>query len=462
MSKTITELSVASPAISLSDELPIYRPSLGTPKTRKATVGDIIALVGSSSDLSIIDNYGDGIHTTGTGATVLLTSIGYDDTTAAAQWPRAAAYWGSVNASNTSYDAVVWAEAMLSMEYLGIHHMQVLDNKVYYIVTPTSLYIPLPKYDRTKSSSTEGGQFKIEGNSCIMRNASGAARVLLDRYPADQTEALNDMVSTAVHLSNITFYGANLTAGSGDTGIRLSATKGSLLSGLRYRNLDIGQLQYFNLYTTSIACQAQNCKTAGFKTEIPSWTGASATGSGSQPYFLGCQAMIPADAYGFYIGGADSGAIRDSVVEHNASAIGAYGIYYNNNGSTVSKNFTIENIHIEQQYTGAAIGVRGNGEVFVTIRNCYSQIADTFAELTNVSGVNRIFMDAIGNHSSSNWLLRNIHTAGTGGCWVFNMCKLQGDPTTAANIVDTVGYPNIWTGDSDVPSVSRVRITEVH
>ena len=56
-----------------------------------------------------------------------------------------------------------------------------------------------------------------------------------------------------------------------------------------------------------------------------------------------------------------------------------------------------------------------------------------------------VMSNCFGNNSNNRWLLKSTDNGGF-VAWDFDNVHLQGNPTTAANVVDAATYPNIWVG----------------
>jgi len=75
-------------------------------------------------------------------------------------------------------------------------------------------------------------------------------------------------------------------------------------------------------------------------------------------------------------------------------------------------------------------------------------------ESESVNATNHIVIrDCLTNQS---WKLKQIDTTGGTSSWDLKNITLQGGPSTAADVINTVTYPNIW-ATATVPVISRVR-----
>ena len=75
-------------------------------------------------------------------------------------------------------------------------------------------------------------------------------------------------------------------------------------------------------------------------------------------------------------------------------------------------------------------------------------------ESESTNGTNHIVLrDCLTN---TNWKLKQINTTGGTSSWDMKNITLQGNPTSAADVRDTVGFPNIW-ATATVPTSNRVR-----
>ena len=402
----------------------------------------------SSGGLAFYEDYSNG-ETTGDGTSRTLASLGYSDVTADAAWPLTAAFIsGGITASTWTIDDVTLYEAHLSMEQAGGPHQMVATPGKRYVLANPNGYVLIPRFS-ADNSTLDSERFIIDGSGCMFYNTNGSATAVFDRYPANQAEA-GTWIDTAIIMGNF-----KINAGSATYGIRLCATTGGVLENIMVNGSGIGFRNEFCLFTSLYNCRTNGQATC-FSAVTGTWSGAGASTAGSQMYYYGCRARVASGTH-WSISGGDTHHILNCVAEGTGTAVNA--VVYNTTGSTVSKSIVIKNMHLEQDCSDGAFKLIGNGNVAMIVEDCYPQGCDILAHNASSSGTNVIHLIRIGNHSGSNWILRN--TSAAGNAWNFVDTMIQGNPTTPDTIVDTATYPDVWdlSGSFVAPNSAKVHIT---
>jgi hypothetical protein len=376
-----------------------------------------------------------------------LASLGYSNGTAQAAWPLTHAAYG-LTAAGWTIDDAAWQEAMLSMMQAGGPHMMVATPGRRYVFLLPHGSIDLPTFS-ADNSTHDSERFIIDGSGCNLYNTNGSATAVLDRYPASQVEA-GTWIDTAIIIKNM-----KINAGSATYGIRLCATTGGVIDTVMVNGSGIGFRNEFCLFTSLYNCRTNGQATC-FSTVTGTWSGAGASTAGSQMYYYGCRARVASGTH-WSIAGGDTHHILNCVAEGTGTAVNA--VVYDTTGSTVSKNITIKNMHLEQNCSDGAYKLIGNGNVAMVVEDCYPQNCAILAHNASSSGTNVIHLIRIGNHSGSNWILRN--TSAAGNAWNLVDTMIQGNPTTTSQLVDTGTYTNVWdlSGAFVAPNSAKCKIS---
>lgn len=184
------------------------------------------------------------------------------------------------------------------------------------------------------------------------------AITLIARTPTSQANA-DQMIAAlgCVTIRNLTFQGS---INSGQVGIAIGATYGALVDSCNFFDLGTAVLFRFGLKTYINNCTFGNIVTDSIRLDYGNWSGATNTNSQSNMSTINsCRVYNRAGANSaFYIRASSGVAIRDSIIE---GLDPVYGIFFDAFGSTVVKDFTIDNLHVECLPTAAAIFLKGQG-----------------------------------------------------------------------------------------------------
>lgn len=454
MAAKITELTDGTPAQG-TDQVRVARSSGGGYVDRRLTLGDIAGLISNvtvtGGDTLRIADFEDGVNTAGTGAARTLSSLGYTNGTAATEWPLTAALWGSIVAADVDYDTVVIQEAFETLRLGSNKIRKLVGGEGYFTIGGHEVY--LPSYKSTGNGGTyDPQQFHFDGHGCMFRVLSTASYGFTSNI-TDQTEADNDCIDNRWTFGNCSFRGQ----GTG-TAIRFGGSRSAKLYQLEVNNFDTGIQVGFMLNALYENIATVNCQTNGMLVDKGWWSGAGYSTAGNQPLFMNCRfRTTDTDQYGCKVIGADSAEFYRCTVE---GTNGLYGIYIDNSVSSVSKNAVINGLHSEigggLKFTNAIIGVKGSDPYTFEVRRVYSQggAGVVLVESESTNATNHIVIrDCLAG--STQFKLTQINSGGVSS-WDMKNVTLAGNPTSSADVVDTIGFPNIWT-TATVPTVGRVR-----
>jgi len=233
---------------------------------RYALISDLTGIVVAASKFGP-EIFADG-NTLGTGILRTLTSLGYTNGTASLAWPRVAGSY-AMDVNTMDIDWICWQEAMLSMQQERYNNFIAASARMY---TPyTSIDMPL--YQAYGGNYSEG--FNIDLGQSTLINTTGTAFPILDRYPADQTEANGAMLNWRFIIHNGRFLGAGL-ANELDCGIRLGACSTSTIEQIKFRNFGVAIDAQFALQIWFNKIDINELKLYGIMCRDGIWTGGGA------------------------------------------------------------------------------------------------------------------------------------------------------------------------------------------
>lgn len=392
----------------------------------------------------------------GTGVLRTLASLGYSSTTANQAWPLTASLRGSIDVNLTSYDNVVWQEALFDAFLANRwRNLSTYDNTAF-ILTGDSIIIPNAK--QTPTNNTDSQQFSIDFNNALYYDQANLARPTFLKQPLNQTDADNNCIDNRFELKNGKFRGSSTASGA--IGMKIGATRSGYFSRMEFQNYDVGFQAGFCLSATYQNINSVGCN-VGVKVDKGWWSGSGYAVSGNQCHFYNPRFRMTSNTQiGLQLYGVDSSTVDGAVFEGTNSLIG---LDIDNMSSTVSKNTSIRDLHIEMGAAGffanSIIRYVGREYGTLTIDTLFNQSTvanQTLLSATNSQGTTAYNLQNIRTNSgSATWKLENINTSGAGSYRMRNVA-LQGAPQSAADVIDTVGFPNIWKAGSNVPPVGRI------
>ena len=441
-----------------SDLVRVARVNGGGFIDRKLSLADLSApltnVTITGGDSLRFSDFGDGTNLVGTGTPRTLTSLGYDAGEAATQFPLTASEWGSIDVATVDYDTACIQEGVLTIAAGGNNIFKIVAGSGKFVLTGHEIILPSFKGTGTTGYPT---QLILDGEGCQFFCRGSQTYGFTSDIP-DQTDADDKAIFNTWSISNM-----KILQGSGGTvsvGMRLGACRSLDMRNVEFEGFDsYGFVGGFLLNALFTNVNTNFCATAGVYIDRGWWSGAGYSTAGNQPMFINCRFRTTANTQiGAHIVGCDSVEFYRTTLE---GSDGEYGIYIDNSPTTVSKNVLISGVHAEigdgNIYASAIIGMKGSDPFTCEVRRVYWQSSTgnvVLLESESTNATNHIVMrDCL---ASQTWKLKQINTGGGVSSWDMKNVTLQGNPDDASEVIDTVGFPNIW-ATATVPVLSRVR-----
>lgn len=441
-----------------TDLVRVARSSGGGYIDRRLSLADLADLLPNvtitGGDVLRFSDFGDGVNTVGTGVSRTLTSLGYTTGSAATQFPLTASEWGTIDVTTVNYDTAVAQEALLTLGLGANKIRKVVAGEGDFILSGHEVILPA-----FKGTGTSGypNQFIFDGEGAMFF-CTGAQSYGFTSDITDQTEADDKAIFNTWAISNM-----KIVQGSGggvSTGMRLGACRSLNMTNVEFEGFNgYGFVGGFLLNSLFTNVNTNFCGSAGVYIDRGWWSGSGYSTAGNQPMFINCRFRTTSTTQiGAHIIGCDSVEFYRTTLE---GSDGAYGIYIDNSPTTVAKNVLISGVHAEigdgNKYTNAIIGMKGSDPFTCEVRRVFWQSSATnviLLQSESTNGTNHIVMrDCLTNQT---WKIEQINTGSGQSSWDMKNVTLQGNPTTAADVRDTVGFPNIW-ATATVPTSNRVR-----
>ena len=268
-----------------------------------------------------------------------------------------------------------------------------------------------------KSLNTQSKKLIINGNGATIRPAAGVTLpALMQRVPANQSEALNVMQSQAFIIRDLMFDGRGTTT----IGLDLAATYASAIENCSFKSLQTGLHLRFALMTRVVNCLTNAISGTAFIADKGNWTSASNSNSQSNhTRFEQCRVFNANGAFAAFAMYAASGMVLDQCISEGGNP--SYHIFFESQGSTVVKDLTVRNTHLESVATIAGIKLRLAGG-YATLNDIYSQYDMVLIDAEAASGYPHLYVNNVP------WLTggTQFKTTGTNVIWSFNE-MFQGD-----------------------------------
>jgi hypothetical protein len=248
--------------------------------------------------------------------------------------------------------------------------------------------------------TTSENYIELLGNSTTLKTTSAIS--ILSRLPANQTQAGSDINTTVIKAYDIIFQGNGT---SGQNGLVIGATYGSVIKNCKFRNLDIGLDLQFCLNATIEQCYGFSNSTYTFIARSGQWTGATGNNSQSNSSaFYNCRDYCKTgQTASFYIQNSNSVKLDNCITE---GANPVTNISFDSSGSTTVQYFTINNLHGENTPSGQCIKILGNAP-FVRIISPFIQVAQILVEVAAGSAGNGVIQIEDINYWVTNLKCRN-------------------------------------------------------
>jgi hypothetical protein len=249
---------------------------------------------------------------------------------------------------------------------------------------------------------------------------------LIMRQATSQTEALNIMQSHSFHFNDIMFDGRGVAV----SGIDLAATYGSSVVNCSFRSSQYGLYLRFGLMARVINCLSNAITNTPFVADMGNWTDANNVNSQSNhTRFEQCRVFNAQGAFAGFAIYAASGVVLDQCISEGAQP--NYHVFFESRGSTVVKDFTMRNTHLESVATVAGIRLRLAGG-YATISDVYSQFDMVLIDAEAATGYPHLYVKNVP------WLTggTQFKTTGTAVIWSFEEIY---QPTQIFNTTRWVG-----------------------
>jgi len=332
-------------------------PNAVTAANPVATQADLASIIVVGNGVFLPELYSNG-ETLGDGTLRTLASLGYNNGTAAAAWPKVNSAY-TINVNTMSIDWIAWQEAMLNMRDLGFSKITTPGGRGYcpnQSIVPPFDQLAISLYRRSKKFI-----FDLAGSA--FANRTGAPLRIFDKYPANQAEANGLQLDYSYTFENATFYGNN-SALDTDCAIRLGGTSGSRFKNLNFEQCGIGADLQFCLQVKMEDCESTDHGKYGVALRDGLWNGAGANiAQSNNNMILGFRSYAgtgKAAEAAIYLNGNRNTYINNAGFEGDSGSV--HQIFYDYNGATTVKNLLIlENIDFENAGASrAGVRVRSN------------------------------------------------------------------------------------------------------
>lgn len=409
---------------------------------------------GASVELFISD-LEDGVNISGIGAKQLLntltnptTAATYTNVSAAAKFPYSAAVYGTIDVTTFTYDDVVVMEAFQKATLEDRWTMlKSTPNKTYYYTKGGFLIAnvkasPVSNVDsKIFIFDMQGARFFYDGDVTVAHTLFKKTVLLAN---------LGNALDRRWEFKNVNIDGKTLKAGS--KGFEFCGGRSCNFQNIEIKNFDTAFHGGSLLQTQFVELATSQCE-VGLLADLTLVSGATAAQAVWQPILYNCRFRgVTTTAIGCIFEGVEHPRLYDVGWEGSDML---HAVRYDNKGNSVGKKITIINPRCEinasgaGKFTGAAFKFTGSDYHFIKFEGAEIQNVTANFTLLDVeskaSPVMVVMSNCFGNTSNNRWLLKSTDNGGF-VAWDFDNVHLQGNPTTAANVVDTATYPNIWVG----------------
>jgi hypothetical protein len=333
--------------------------------------------------------------------------------------------------------------AYSAMETSGYNFME---------MSPRNYYI----WKDISSSRTLGGsgladkyQFGIAGKCAVVHLKTNEA-CFLDRVPGSQSIANDQWIGAAFIISDLIIDGG----GFNTTGIRLGATSNSMISNVTFKNCYIGLDARFCLQMQTFQTEGNNCAYIDMLFSYGNWPDASRSNSQSNRVRVNGHRTFGGGGWcGVLFQQGSNCSVVDMVIEGGGANWGVLFDCRAGGGSSICKEFLVDNIYGEGDYDSAAVGIM-NGDGVYTVQRVF------------VRGTQNIVWaeDPANQYPQINlyevvWFdnTMNLVQIGNGWCWDVRNFNYAGT-NTQTDFCCNNGIFNTGPGGSQNPPAARVRI----
>ncbi len=211
--------------------------------------------------------------------------------------------------------------------------------------------------------------------------------VIMDRYPTNQTEASS--ILTAIIIHGGTFHGTGLT---NQTGIRLGATYNSVVDSTSFQSLGVGLDGYFDLgmdvrnsLGTLNSVSDWRIQSGTNKTTLIGWAGATLGNSqcNNCVFWKDRSYASVSQPSQLAVYGCDGTSVIDCIFE-GFNPVDA--IWYDDQGSTTCRTFSMKNIHSENLPSDALVNLTLQSGIF-NLDTIYRQLDNPLLNCSNSGAI---------------------------------------------------------------------------
>lgn len=263
-------------------------------------------------------------------------------------------------------------------------------------------------------------RFEINLNGAYLCISNTNPVTVFRRVPADQTVALSTYIFACFYIHDGSILGKN---GTGQYGIQLGATLGSVIERVTIADTDYGVYLRFCLSTRVGECTTSGIMTIAMAADWGNWTGASTSNSQSNATnFYQNRILCANGSTAAFFANAASNIVYDGDIIEGGSPV--YGIHHNNNGNAAVKDGFIRNLYCETLCTGALVRVRyGTNGTFEIDGIANYVLNQTLVEFESGATPQMTIMNC--------WILETgnkFANIGANNCWRFINNDLGGAP----------------------------------
>jgi hypothetical protein len=260
---------------------------------------------------------------------------------------------------------------------------------------------------------------EIEGHGCKLVIPAGMTAI--GRSYASLNDA-NAGIDTQLRINNVIFEASNRTAKA----IDVQATYGSRIQGCRFYNFDTAIKCGWMMGTVIDQCYFWE-NNVSIDLGWANFQGGSTSASQSNHSVVrDCKFRHSAGQFGAIKVTAASGIVIEHDIFEGVQNGPQYEVFFDDNGSTVVKEFNVRGCHIEQQTSVAAIHVRLK-DGFANVEDVYSQYDTTLVSFDS-SGYAKMNVKGV-PYLTGGTKFKNINNAGR---WSFKDMPATFIPTDAA------------------------------
>lgn len=345
-------------------------------------------------------------------------------------------------------DATAISCAFRLMETMGYQAVD-FSPKIYYV----NKVCGLPRI-LSGSIASDKYNYYIDGKGAQITGVAGYTGNFFDRYPENQTVA-GTWIGAMFTFKNFLFRGT-AGAGSGQTGLRLAATYNSEINQCIFKAIDVGFDLQWSMQAIIVRTEGNQCLTTDGYIRFGQYTGGNNTQDQSNCVrVIGHRTFGAGGRYGIYIEGASNVTIQDWIGEGGGAD---WGIYFNSAGSTVVKEFSIENLYGEGNFDSAAVFIR-SGDGIYDVKRVYFRGTQNLIWLQAIISYPQVNLTDVAFWEPTMRLVSVNLSGQTNNCWQVTNLNKPGINTVADLINPANNMWNTSIPGSGIPIAARCRVT---